>query len=210
MARRVVFGALWVGAFAACGAFAGDAVYVAHDPDSVPRFSSQAYDAGYSLLLGHAHVLPSPPEKPGRVRSAVVGRQAAALPLIAQAAQRYGIDPALVAAVADVESGFNARAVSPKGAIGAMQLIPTTAADYLVTDPYDLRQNLEGGTRYLKDLLTAHNGNLPLALAAYNAGKSQVVRHHQRIPPFDETMLYVPRVLAKMAEYRHRKELQHQ
>lgn len=184
-------------------ALAGDDIYVT-DEGGTPRFSTQPYDAGYTPYLRKPISPPRP--KATTSPSALAERRAAMAPHILHAAKQYGMDPALLSAVAEVESGFNANAVSPKGAIGTMQLIPATAADYGVTNPYDLQQNLDGGTRYLKDLLATHHGNLPLALAAYNAGKGNVARHNQRIPPFNETMLYVPRVLAKMAEYQRNNE----
>lgn len=180
-------------------ALAGDDIYRAEDTDGVPRFSSQPYDESYVIYARLPRASSIQAEKVGR--SALAERRAAMAPHILLAATRHGLSPNLLAAVAEVESGFNAKAISPRGAIGTMQLTPKTAAIYGVTNPFDAPQNIEGGTRYLKDLLAAHQGNLPLALAAYNAGNTNVLRHHQRIPPFHETMLYVPRVLAKMAEY---------
>jgi len=197
--RRVVEAALWFGLIIGNLAIAGDDIYVAYDSDAVPRFSTQPYDGSYSLYL--RSLIEPPRLKIKTTPSSMAKRRAAMAPLILQVAKQYGMDPALLSAVAVVESGFNANAISPKGAIGTMQLIPKTAEDYGVINPYDMLQNLDGGTRYLKDLLAAHNGNIPLTLAAYNAGKTNVARHNQRIPPFDETMLYVPRVLAKMADY---------
>lgn len=196
--------ALWLCLITGNLALAGDDVYVAYDDNAVPSFSTQPYDGSYSMYLRSQTAKTSPKGKASK--SAIAERRAAMAPHILHAAKQHDMDPALISAVAEVESGFNANAVSPKGAIGTMQLIPATAADYGVTNPYDLQQNLDGGTRYLKNLLAAHNGNLPLSLAAYNAGKSNVARHNQRIPPFNETMLYVPRVLAKMAEYQRNSE----
>jgi soluble lytic murein transglycosylase-like protein len=83
-----------------------------------------------------------------------------------------------------------------------MQLLPATASTYGVTDIMDPRQNIQAGTKYLKDLLVSNQGNLALALAAYNAGPGNVSRHNNRIPSYSETMLYVPKVLARMAFYR--------
>lgn len=208
--RRVIVAALWLGFLPADHALAEDAVYVAIGTDATPRFSNQPYDDDYSFYLGSRRPQARRSEKAVAARAPIAERRAAALPHIQQAARQHGMDPALLAAVAEVESGFNANALSPKGAMGTMQLIPKTAADYGVVNPYDMQQNLEGGTRYLKDLLAAHDGNLPLALAAYNAGKGRVLRHNQRIPPFNETMLYVPRVLAKMAEYQRSDDFQRQ
>lgn len=112
-------------------------------------------------------------------------------------AAEQGIDPALVHAVVQVESGYDARAVSPKGAVGLMQLMPATARRFEVTDRYDPAQNLRGGTRYLRTLLDAFDHDLRLALAAYNAGEGAVLRHALRVPPYRETVSYVEAVLRR-------------
>lgn len=111
------------------------------------------------------------------------------------AAAEQGIDPALVHAVIQVESGYDARAVSPKGAIGLMQLMPATARRFDVKDSYDPVQNLRGGTRYLRMLLDIFEHDLAVALAAYNAGEGAVRRHALRVPPYRETVAYVEAVL---------------
>jgi len=116
-------------------------------------------------------------------------------PLISAVAKEHKLDPALLHAVITVESGYNAKARSPKGAIGLMQLMPDTARRYEVADIWDPRDNLRGGARYLRDLLAAFNNNLSLALAAYNAGEGAVAHYGNKIPPFAETLAYVPRVL---------------
>jgi hypothetical protein len=118
------------------------------------------------------------------------------VPLINDAARAYGLDPKLVHAVIRAESGYNANAVSSKGAVGLMQLIPATAQRYGVQDSYDPGQNIQGGTRYLRDLLKMFNGNMELAIAGYNAGENAVIRAGNRIPPYPETMAYVPKVLS--------------
>ena len=118
------------------------------------------------------------------------------VPIIDNAARAYGLDPKLVHAVIRAESGYNANAVSTKGAIGLMQLIPATAQRYGVQDSYDPGQNIQGGTRYLRDLLKMFNGNLELAIAGYNAGENAVIRAGNRVPPYPETMAYVPKVLS--------------
>ena len=117
------------------------------------------------------------------------------VPIIANAAKINGLDPKLIHAVIRAESGYNARALSPKGAVGLMQLIPATAQRYGVANINDPSDNIHGGTRYLRDLLTLFNGNVELALAGYNAGENAVIRAGNRIPNYPETMAYVPKVM---------------
>ena len=121
---------------------------------------------------------------------------------IRNAARKAAIDPALVHAVIFVESRYNPAARSPKGAIGLMQVLPETAARYGVTNPgFSPEANLQAGTRYLSDLMQLFDNRLDLVLAAYNAGENAVLRYGQRIPPYRETQLYVPAVLAKYREW---------
>jgi soluble lytic murein transglycosylase-like protein len=114
--------------------------------------------------------------------------------LIAEQAQRSGVRPSLVRAVIQVESGFNPLAVSPKGAMGLMQLMPATARELGVQNPFNPAQNVEGGTKYLRQLLDRYGDDEALALAAYNAGPGAVDRHGQHVPPYRETKEYVSRV----------------
>ena len=116
---------------------------------------------------------------------------------IAAAADRHGLDRALLAAIVEMESGFQPRAVSPKGARGLMQLMPATAKRFGVTDPFDPAQSLDGGAQYLHWLLQRFEGRTDLALAAYNAGEGAVDRHGGRIPPYGETLRYVNGVLER-------------
>ncbi|XVJ71872.1 MAG: lytic transglycosylase domain-containing protein [Rhizobacter sp.] len=116
--------------------------------------------------------------------------------LIAVLARHYGVDPHLVRAVVEVESGFNPQARSPKGATGLMQLMPATAARYHKESLYDPVKNIEAGVLYLRDLLKMFGGDPELALAGYNAGEGAVLKYKRRIPPYAETQQYVPKVLA--------------
>ena len=109
--------------------------------------------------------------------------------------EKHKVDPYLVKAVIKAESNFNPEAVSPKNAQGIMQLIPDTASDYGVEDPFDAKENMEGGVQYLKDLLDYFDGDLKLSLAAYNAGKGSVIKHGFTIPPYPETTDYIAKVL---------------
>jgi soluble lytic murein transglycosylase-like protein len=122
---------------------------------------------------------------------------------IAKAASAASLDPALVHAVIFVESRYRHTAISHKGAIGLMQVIPDTGARYGIYNLEESPQsNLRAGTLYLRDLLRMFNNRLDLALAAYNAGEGTVIRYANRIPPYRETQLYVRAVLAKYNEWR--------
>lgn len=112
---------------------------------------------------------------------------------IREAAERHGVDANLVRAVVKVESNYDPRAVSRKGAMGLMQLMPATARRLNVTNPFDLRQNLDAGVRHLKDLLANYNGNVRLSLAAYNAGAMAVARANG-VPGIAETQSYIRQI----------------
>ena len=113
--------------------------------------------------------------------------------LIHAAAQKYAVDPKLVSAVAEVESGGNQDAVSPAGAVGVMQLMPDTAAG-LGVNPYNMQGNVEGGTKYLREMLDTFGGDVKKAVAAYNAGPN-AVKAYGGVPPYAETQNYVTSVL---------------
>jgi hypothetical protein len=120
---------------------------------------------------------------------------------IDRAAGLYNIPAELIRAVIAVESDGNAAALSHKGAVGLMQLMPETAGRMFVEDPVDPAQNIQGGTRYLRTLANEFRGDMLLVLAAYNAGP-EAVRKHKGVPPFDETRAYVRRVMMKFTEYK--------
>ncbi|MGD0962781.1 MAG: lytic transglycosylase domain-containing protein [Candidatus Acidiferrales bacterium] len=113
--------------------------------------------------------------------------------IVQEAAQRHRLDPALIKAVISTESGWNTRAISQRGAVGLMQLIPATAQRFGVGNPFDPAQNVEGGTTYLKALLDRYNGDLPKSLAAYNAGE-HAVDLSGGVPAYRETQRYVQKV----------------
>jgi soluble lytic murein transglycosylase-like protein len=119
---------------------------------------------------------------------------------IRAACSKYSLDPALVKAVIHAESQFDPKAVSPKGAIGLMQLDPITVRELGIKDPFNPKHNIDGGVRYLKDLLDTFEGDPKLALAAYNAGPTQVQRHNG-IPPFKDTRKYINQVFRYLTFY---------
>ncbi len=121
------------------------------------------------------------------------------------AGRTNGVDAALIHAVISAESGYNPNAISRKGASGLMQLMPDTAKRYGVQNVFDPAQNIHGGARYLKDLLAMFNGDLTLAIAGYNAGENAVIRAGRRVPPYTETVAYVPKVIDYYHRFRDRK-----
>ncbi|HOO50171.1 MAG TPA: lytic transglycosylase domain-containing protein [Alphaproteobacteria bacterium] len=121
-------------------------------------------------------------------------------PIIKSVASEFGVDKNLVKAVIHAESGYNPNAVSPKGAQGLMQLMPRTAEGLKVSNTFDPKDNIRGGVRYLRFLLDTFNGDVALALAAYNAGLSKV-NQYGGVPPYAETQNYVSRVLSYHKSY---------
>ena len=120
---------------------------------------------------------------------------------IKQCGYRYNVDPQLIKAIIKAESDFDCYARSQKGAQGLMQLMPDTARDLAVRNPFHPTQNMDGGIRYLRKLLDQFQGNLHLALAAYNAGENAVIKYNNTIPPFEETRTYVKRVLKFFGDF---------
>ena len=133
---------------------------------------------------------PSPPEPPAAQPADIAS-------LVQEAAQRHGVTPELVHSVIAAESGYDPKAVSPKGALGLMQLMPSTARDLNVSDAFDPAQNINGGTAYLRQMLDRYAGSVKQALAAYNAGPGKVDLYGG-LPPYRETIQFVSRVLARL------------
>lgn len=121
--------------------------------------------------------------------------------LITKAASKFKLDSALIKAIIKAESNFNHRAVSPVGAQGLMQLMPSTASALKVDDSFHPEKNIEGGARYLRYLINTYKGDLTLALAAYNAGEKAVAKYNYNVPPYRETQNYVKRVLSFYKSY---------
>jgi soluble lytic murein transglycosylase-like protein len=126
-------------------------------------------------------------------------------PIIDTAARAYGVDKNLVHAVISAESAYNPAALSKAGAMGLMQLMPDTARRYGVKNIFDPSENIHGGVRYLRDLLVMFHGNIELAVAAYNAGENAVIKYGNKIPPYAETVHYVPKVLGYYRRFQTKK-----
>lgn len=173
------------------------AIYSFVDENGLVHFSNVPSDPRYRPKVPHKASFGPPSAK-----SWLSGEDAAsAYALYIRAAGlRFGVDPLLVKAVIKAESNFNCGALSCKGAQGLMQLMPETADDMAVADPFDPQANITGGTRYLRLLLNQFKGDLKLALAAYNAGPT-VVKEAGRIPRYPETRRYVKKVLRNYRKY---------
>ena len=189
-------------------AAAASDIYGAVDADGTPHFTNVPDSARYKLVLRNRDDYKVKADPRYRLRTAeaeiVFDESRPFAELISREAQSNHIDPFLVDAVIAVESGHNPGARSPKGALGLMQVMPDTALRYGIVDVAHPDNNIRAGTRYLRDLLTMFEGDVQLALAAYNAGENAVKRYGNRIPPFAETRDYVPRVLKKYDELRVR------
>lgn len=173
----------------ATGNRAGADIYRYVDERGVVNFTDNPGNAGYEVYLrdGVSRPLPAIGYYPYRDE-------------VQNASTVYKIEESLIRAVMEVESDYNRFAVSSTGARGLMQLMPATMRYLGVRNPYDPRQNIMGGTRYLKGLMGRFSGNLSLALAAYNAGAGNVVKYG-RIPPFPQTRRYVMKVMARYRTY---------
>lgn len=177
-------------------------IYVYTSSDGAVTLSNVPADDRYTVLIA------SPPQggtaTVDDARNPVSGlaRKARFDKVVEEVSRTYGVESALVHAVISVESHYDPKAVSKKGAVGLMQLMPETAKRYGVTDAFDPVQNVAGGARYLRDLLTLFHSDVRLALAAFNAGENAVMKYGNRIPPYRETVRYVPKVLDFYQRYR--------
>lgn len=181
---------------------AGANVYTYTADDGTVNLSNVPSDDRYKVLISD--------QKENAVTTSLVDSRKAPLNpankarydrIVDEIAHAYELDGALLHAVITAESNYNPKAVSRKGAIGLMQLMPETAKRYGVADSFDVVQNLQGGAKYLRDLLKLFNSDVSLALAAYNAGENAVVKYGNRIPPIRETKDYVPKVLGFYRKY---------
>nr|WP_198947897.1 transglycosylase SLT domain-containing protein [Magnetofaba australis] len=165
-------------------------IYAFVDKDGVIHISNKPSDKRYRRLMRV--------ESDGRRKGVYSGKYAS---LIYKEARRNRIDPALVRAVIRVESSFNPDAESHKGAVGLMQLMPRTAAQYGVRNRRDPSANVRAGSKHLRKLMLMYNNDLRLTLAAYNAGEGAVKKYGNRIPPYPETQNYVAKVLRYYRQY---------
>jgi soluble lytic murein transglycosylase len=158
-------------------------IYMFIDSAGVLHFSNVPTNSQYRLYIKERPRWDAPGDSPSRYDR-----------LIREAATAHGLSPALIKAVIKAESNFNPTAVSQKGAKGLMQIMPENFKRLDIADPFDPRQNIMGGVRYVKRLHQRYDGKLPLVLAAYNAGPA-VVDQYNDIPPYPETVAYVEKVM---------------
>ena len=184
-------------------------IYSFKDENGVVHFSNMPDDKRYKLVRREAGSAPAPAAAMPVATAANLYMPAEEsirrfTPIIDTASRLHGVDAALIHAVISAESGYNPSALSKAGAMGLMQLMPQTAKRYGVTNIMDPVQNITGGVRYLRDLLAMFNGNLELAIAAYNAGENAVIKYGNKIPPYAETVQYVPKVLGFYRKFQSR------
>jgi len=176
-------------------------IYAYTDADGVVHLSNVRNNKNYKVVVMAQRDENRSKSPRGQAQVSHAGKNRFAS-LVEDAARTYRVDAALLHAVISAESGYNPAAVSHKGAVGLMQLMPETARRYGVKNSFDPAQNIRGGAKYLSYLLQLFNNNLELAVAAYNAGENAVIRHGYSIPPYSETLGYVPNVLELQKKYR--------
>ena len=174
-------------------------IYRFQDEKGVVHFTNAPTDSKYQLFLKEQQKSRTSLPSKGNLKNfsstiSNLNNYTQLAPHIDEVSQQYGIDPKLIQAVIHVESNFDPQAVSPKGAQGLMQLMPQTARDLQVSDAFSPKENIDGGTRYLRYLMDIYNQDMSLALAAYNAGPEKV-NLYRGIPPYQETKTYVQRVM---------------
>jgi soluble lytic murein transglycosylase-like protein len=190
MLVKYAVAAIAVSAAAICSA--SPPIYRYVDADGVVHFTDKPASKRYELF---DLTLKGLTRSGDRYDPRLLARAAQYDAIIEAEARSAGVEPNLLRAVIVVESGFNSRAVSKRGAVGLMQLMPETATRFGVSNRYDPRQNVRGGALYLGFLINRFRQNVRLALAAFNAGEDAVDRNSGQIPPFIETLEYVPKVL---------------
>jgi len=195
-------GWLAAAALGLCACAAQASVYKYVDENGVTNFTNVKPGGRYKLQEITAHNGFAPVAAVYTPRVFGEEDRARYKPEIDAVARIYKLDPALLHAVISVESGYDRFARSNKGAAGLMQLTQDTALRYGVTNRFDVAQNLIGGARYLRDLLAMFRNDLNLVLAAYNAGENAVLKYGNHIPPYRETIDYVPRVMSYYKQYR--------
>jgi len=178
-------------------------IYAYTDDSGVTHFSNVPDNQRYRLYMRTQKPAAAAPLVQGnrKITFNVANQRRYSL-YVTEAARANQVEAALVHAVISAESGYNPNALSRKGAVGLMQLMPDTARRYGVANPYDPAQNIDGGVRYLRYLMQLFNNDRQLAVAAYNAGEKTVIKYGYRIPPYRETALYVPKVLGFYQKYR--------
>jgi soluble lytic murein transglycosylase-like protein len=177
-------------------------IYVLAAAEGTVSLSNVPTDARYTVLIAAPQQATAAPAANAVKPAPAFARKARYDRMVEEVSRTYGLESALLHAVISVESRYNPKALSKKGAAGLMQLMPGTAKRYGVADAFDPAQNLRGGAKYLRDLLKMFDSDVSLALAAFNAGEHAVVKHGRRIPPYRETLRYVPKVLDYYQRYR--------
>ena len=172
-------------------------IYTFTDAKGIVHFTNKPAEPRYAKMTRVGYLSESIRYNPAEQRINADRYQ----PLVEKAAREHQVDRALLSAVITVESGFDPNAVSSKGAVGLMQLMPETARRYGITNLYDPAQNIQGGAKYLRYLMRKFNNDLSLTLAAYNAGEETIQRYGNRLPPYQETILYVPKVMDVYRRY---------
>lgn len=187
---KLIHIAFWVVFSAACISSSMADVYMYIDKDGVVNFTNVPTSSDYKIYIR---------ERPKKTSIRFSSKKYDEM--IRKAQKRYGVEFSLIKAVIQVESGFNPKAVSKKGAKGLMQIMPANYKSLSIKDPFNPQQNIMGGVRYLKKLLKRYENKLPLALAAYNAGPDAVDKY-QTIPPYAETQNYVRKVMKRYSQYK--------